>query len=1165
MSGQYFLFEKNLIFFEPIFKYISLSKVERKNSALLISAGHLSVQIFQERIMLVNCQLNLLKKVSSFLAITLFLGLLASLSGQTVVAQIPENAIQAAKGMPDKPAFIDDNFKPVLAGANATVSRTLVQPDGKILVAGTMHQVGGVNKNAIARFNPDGSLDTLFNTKSGANASITAIGLQSDGKIIIGGNFTIYDGQSVGSIARLNPDGSFDATFNSAGMYNTPGATGGTINDISITADNRIYIGGGFTAYNGTSIARFARLYPEGNLDTSFVTGTGPNSSINVIKQQTDGKILIGGGFANYNSNVSARLARVNTDGSFDPTFVVGTGAANTVRTIVLESDGKIVIGGQFATYNSVAKNGVARLNADGSIDAAFNVSGTGASVFSILRQTDGKYVVGGFFPAIGGTTRQSIARLNADGGFDATFNSGTGLNPTGSPAAGSINDMALLADGSVVLVGSFTSYNGTARSSIARAASNGALDAGLAPTATQAGNIWAISRQADGKVLIGGQFSAVNGSPRSNIARLNANGTLDTSFDPGTGVTGGLVISFAVQPDGKILLGGGFTFYNGTSVKGIARLNADGTLDTSFVVGTGIDSEVWTIAVQTNGKILLGGGFTTFNSVSANNIVCLNADGSRDTSFAMGTGVNGLVHKIAVQADGKILLGGEFSTYNGSARARLMRLNADASVDASFNPGTINSAVNDFALQADGKVALVGGFTTINGTTRNRIARLNADGSLDTSFDPGAGVSGGNPNAIVAQPDGKYLVGGQFTIGGGLPKNRILRVRADGSIDHKFLSGLGPVATSGLSIRTIVAVNGKYLIGGQFETYNTSARTGLVLISSVTKAPTDFDGDGITDIAIIRHYDDSYRWTYWILFSSTGEHISFDFGLFTVDQVVPGDYDGDGITDIAIWRARSAADMPNAYWTRHSSTGQVKAISFGLDGDAAMPEDYDGDGKDDMSIWRCPDVGQVGQAMWIYRGSLNNPNGNLTYIPWGMRYGLTQFDQKDKAYPGDFDGDGRADFRAVRRVDTSVGTLSTPAVIYTLTASGNFSQQYFGLAGDRHLPGDYDGDGKTDIAIVRGHNIGCSSCVTTWFTRSTGGAPDQQFVWGAGALDQFGPGDYDGDGIIDVTVYRRGGENNYYIRRSSDLSMMVVHWGKGDDPVVGPAQDIPVAWYRSY
>jgi uncharacterized delta-60 repeat protein len=1106
-----------------------------------------------------------LKKAQAYLTIFLFLGFLVSLPGQTVSAQKSAQStsiVPEVSAPPVTPAFIDDTFAPALSAAPALggITRTLVQPDGKILVAGPINLVNGTIKNGIARFNSDGTLDASFNTKSGANAPVTSMGLQSDGKIIISGTFTLFAGQTVGSIARLNPDGSFDASFNLAGMYSTPGVSAGGITDLTVAPNNKIYIGGSFTSYNGTSIPRFARLNPNGDLDTSFVTGTGPNSSIQTMALQADGKILITGFFATYNTIASKSLARINTDGSFDSTFVVGTGLNNTARDFVIQPDGKIIIGGQITTYNSVAKNGIFRLNADGSDDTSFSVSGTGASVFSIVRQSDGKLVVGGNFTGIGGTVRQSIARLNTDGTFDASFDAGAGLS-----ASTLINELAQQADGSIVMVGNFTSYNGTSRSGIARTNANGTLDATLAPTATQAGFILAMYHQTDGKVLIGGQFTAVNGTPRSNVARLNADGSLDASFNPGTGAVGGIVESFAVQTDGKVIVGGEFTTFNGTASKTIVRLNADGTLDTSFVVGTGTDGGVLTLALQADGKILVGGVFTTYNSVAGNNLVRLNTDGSRDTTLVTGTGPNSTVHKIVVQADGKILVGGDFATYNAAAKTRLMRINADGSVDAAFNP-TIVGGVNDFVLQADGKIAMVGAFTTVNTITRNRIARLNADGSLDTSFDPGTGFAGGSPIAICALPDGKFLVGGQFTSANGLTKNRLVRVRANGSFDNKFLSGLGPTGPSSSAVRAIIAHNGKYLIGGDFLNYNTSARTGLVLMSNTNKVPVDFDGDGISDISIVRQYGGVGPWTWWIKYSSNNAVSTFDFGIFGVDQMNPLDFDGDGRADIAIWRAVNGAGGPNGYWINSSSTNQVKFVPYGSDGDASVAADYDGDGKDDMAVWRVPsDLQGVGQATWIYRGSLNNPNGNLTYVNFGMRYGTTAADQVDKPVVGDWDGDGRSDFRVGRVVDTTVVLQNQPAVYYTLTAAGQFYWEYFGLKNDRYLPGDYDGDGKDDFALVRKYNIGSNPPTPIeWYIRYSSGIPDLNTKWGSGGVDQFGPSDYDGDGITDITIYRRGGENSYYILRSSDQTSMVIQWGNGDGPG-GPGSDLPIQWYKSF
>jgi uncharacterized delta-60 repeat protein len=1101
--------------------------------------------------MLFNRNSNLQKKVYSLLAIILCLGLMASLSNQNSYAQIERSGIESLAAMTETPGFIDDSFKPVLGGAASTINRTLVQPDGKILVAGFLNVINGSNKNGIARFNADGTLDNSFNTKSGANGSITAIGLQSDGKIIIGGNFSNYGGQPVGNIARLNADGSFDTSFNSSGVYSATGANG-AISEISVLPDNKIYIGGGFTSYNGTTINRLARLNVNGNLDTTFVVGTGPSNSVTVIKQYTGGKILIGGNFGNYNGTASLRIARINSDGTYDTSFVVGAGASGQVRAFAVQPDDKIIIGGNFATLNGVAKNGIARWNADGSDDTSFSVSGTGANVGAVVRQSDGKLIVGGTFTAIAGTTRQSIARLNADGTFDATFDAGTGLS-----AAGLVNDLALQTDSKVVLVGVFTAYNGTTRGSIARANTDGTLEAGLSPTSSLVGNLNAIVRQSDGKILISGTLNSVNGTARGNIARLNADGTLDTSFDPGTGANA-FVTSIGIQSDGKIIIGGNFTSYNGTAINRVARLNADGSLDMSFNPGTGLASgDIYTIAFQTDGKILIGGLFTAYNAVTVGRIVRLNTDGSLDTSFATGTGANSSVRKIVVQPDGKIMVGGDFATFNGVAKTRLMRLNADGTDDTSFNTGTgLNNSVRDLVRHADGKIVIVGSFTTVNGTTRNRAARLNADGSLDTTFDPGAGFAT-DVYTIVALSDGKYIVGGVFTTVAGLPRNRIARLKANGNLDPKFVSGLGPIGANSPQIRTIVPHNGKFLVGGQFDIFNTSSRSGLVMMSNTTKAPVDFDGDGKTDWAIARHYGGPGRWTYWINFSSTGDYTTFDYGIFTQDALQPGDYDGDGRTDVAHWRGGAVG----GYWITFSTTNSTKFIPFGLSGDRALVEDYDGDGKDDMSVWREPGPSTIGQATWFYQGSLNNPNNNVTYFPWGIRYG-TQFDQVDDPYNGDFDGDGKADFRIQRRLDTTVGTLSTPAIFYTYsTSTGTITNDYFGWAGDRIVPGDYDGDGKTDLCVSRGFNIAPST--TTWYIRYTGGSPDAAFQWGAGALDQFAQGDYDGDGTTDPTVYRRAGENNFYVRRSSDQMMQTFHWGQ-DDAICGPACDIAVATYNN-
>jgi uncharacterized delta-60 repeat protein len=696
-----------------------------------------------------------------------------------------------------------------------------------ILLTFAFRQVMGQRAGDLDRsFNYGRGENYQFNYGYGAAGEVYSTVIQSDGKILIGGNFTYYNGLERNRIARLNADGSLDNSFNPA-----VGASG-TVSSITTQQDGKILIGGAFTTYNGNVRNRIARLNVDGSLDNSFNIGIGANDHVYSIALQSDGKILIGGGFTFFNGIARNRIARLNINGSLDTSFNSDDGANSDVNTIALQTDGMILIGGAFTTYNGTVKNRITRLNTDGRLDSVFNIgAGASSTILSLVLQSNGKILIGGFFDTYNGTAINRIARLNTDGSLDSSLNPGTGANNI-------VQSITLQSDDKIWIGGNFNSYNGTSSNYLARINTGGSIDYSYNPETGANSNLLSLALQGDGRIFIMGWFTSYNRIARNHVARLNSDGDLDSSFNPGTGANSG-VNSIALQSPNKIIIGGQFTSYNGTAQNRIARLNSDGSLDRSFNSGIGTNSPVNLIKLQTDGKILIAGFFTSYNGIARNRIARLNPDGSLDDSFNPVTGANSCVNSLALQTDGKILIVGWFTAYNGTARNRIARLNMDGTLDSSFNPGTgANDYVYSIALQSDGKILIGGYFTSYNGSARNRIARLNTDGSVDVSFNSATGANG-YVYTIAVQSDGKMLIGGDFTNYNGTARNRIARLNTDGSIDNSCNFGTGANSI----IRSIaLQSNGNILIGGDFSTFNNNTVYGVCrLLGSTDTTSTSF------------------------------------------------------------------------------------------------------------------------------------------------------------------------------------------------------------------------------------------------------------------------------------------------------------------------------------
>jgi uncharacterized delta-60 repeat protein len=690
------------------------------------------------------------------------------------------------------PGDLDLSFDPG-SGINGKVYALAPQAGGKVVVAGSFSAVKGLLRSNIARLHANGDGDAAFNPGNGTNGPVTALAVQADGKLVIGGAFTEFNSVARNGIVRLNSDGSLDTTFNPG-----TGVSGGGVSAIAVASDGKLWIGGTFTTVNGTDRGGIARLHPTGAVDPAFAPGA-VFYSLSSVVPLADGKVLIGG--------AAPQIWRLNANGTRDPSFNPDTSGFSTVVALSLQPDGKILVG-NLPAFDAAAPNGITRLNADGTADPTFQpVTGIDSYVHSVQLQADGKIIVAGYFTAAATTDRRGIVRLNANGSLDASFSANFDLVGPFTPVA-----VALQADGQVLLGGSFTTVNGVTRFRAARLNLSGSLDETFDPGSGVDGFVASILVQPDGKAIAGGQ----------SIGRFHASGSPDNSFSRGLVFPGG-VSSIGLQADSKIVLGAG--------ADGVVRLNQNGTVDDAFqqlVPHDGLLPIVKAVAVRPDNKLFIAGGFVAVNDTARYSLALLNENGTVNSGFyrpdPFWDGEH--FHTMVVQPDGKIVLAGLFyepTTEDlGVLRAGVLRVLATGELDGSFARyiGGTETAVLSMVRQPDGKL-LIGGRVGTGGF----ILRLNSTGGVDPSFN--AGTPPNAPvRAIAVQPDGRILIGGEFSTVNGINRAGIARLNVTGTLDGSFNPGAGPnAAVLAIALQT----DGRVLVGGAFSAFNGALRPYLV------------------------------------------------------------------------------------------------------------------------------------------------------------------------------------------------------------------------------------------------------------------------------------------------------------------------------------------------
>jgi uncharacterized delta-60 repeat protein len=840
--------------------------------------------------------------------------------GFLVVGAFSQIEGQQAKGFARISAdgSLDSSF--LNPAADGQIAAAALQWNGKIVIAGTFSAINGKPRSKIARLNPDGSLDDAFDPGTGPDGNIFDVAAEPEGTILVGGDFQQFSGLKRNGLVRLNGDeasgqtaffwkreeffgseklGYADATIVRRGDTSEKGLvhvrtsplTAGVVDFVSFDEDVSFEPGESeksvrFSILNdaeiegpekfqlqlttdtpnaiiprGEALMRILDDEMYGTLDPSFVAAL-PGNGLGTFAVQPDGKILFSYG---------AEVWRLNYDGSLDLSFKAQMPKFDPVASTILSvnslapaADGKIYVGGAFATSRSYGTNYILRLNADGSYDPSFYAGFSGSrgrisipTITIIAPQPDGSLYAGGEleFRTQSGVNwiYNGLVRLKSSGILDNTFKPGISNNIVYS-------DITVLENGQILAAGDFRGIPfGTnfIRTGVLRLNSSGSLDTNFTSSISSAYAVFVQGKQ----YLVGGSFTE---EPRY-FARLNSDGTADPSFPT---KVNGPVKGIKALSNGKIIIWGNFTSVNDIRRCNIARLNADGTLDPKFEVVNGFDISLYKVAEQIDGNLLCGGWFYHVDDMPAKGLVRLigadptpgelrfnatgyeTVEGSEITIYVNRAGGSvGAIDARVQTGDLSAIAGqsyepldatihfddGEISarkfviktTHNPALQGPLsfeaiITIGSGADATRTVVPIVIKDAeaglldtafllhlepadalIRSFALAPDGAVLVAGNFTSINGVASPYAAKVNADGSVDETFLQGL-VPNRAVNEVVFDPEGNILLGGSFTSIGSTASRWIAKISPGMNLDLPFVTNVNKVS---LSIAEIISM----------------------------------------------------------------------------------------------------------------------------------------------------------------------------------------------------------------------------------------------------------------------------------------------------------------------------------------------------------------------
>ncbi|MBK8475798.1 MAG: hypothetical protein IPL39_05655 [Opitutaceae bacterium] len=710
---------------------------------------------------------------------------------------------------------LDTSFAPLFEADGGSIAGLAVAADGAVYVSGSFNGIGGQARTNLARFTADLTLDPSFApTVTGGYGALLAV--QPDGKLIIGGDFSKVNGEVRSLVARLNRDGSLDAGFSPVIAL-----TGSwpTVVTLAVQSDGKILIGGRFDSVGGLPRQNVARLNADGSCDVAFSVAVGPSSFVSRLALAGE-KVLILGSFQTVAGVARKGLARVHSDGALDLAFVPDI-SCDYAYAVATGADGRVYVGASYTADDLSSHADIVRLAGDGTRDVSYR-PGLGDVPKAIAPLPDGRVAVA-WMDGFG-----EYAVLSANGTKDSSFVIPRGPAESGCAIAATPSNQ--------VYVGGYSAKVGSVlQNGVVRYESNGAQGAVAAPSLCSASNPSVFAPVAGGKWLVGGAFNRVNGSSRPFLARLNADGTTDTSFDASATLT--------TKVTGLVVQGGGPIVVYGGVPGAITKLLPDGARDLSFDAGTGFGSGPSFVRGLPDGRIVAAGYLADYNGESIDTaVVALLPNGQRDPSFSLELRPSGFVTALEVEANGGIAVAGALSRHSFTGALNFVRLAGDGTF---LYPVDVNQGLDSWprALGTDalGRLLLGGDFYRVGDQDRPGFARLNEDGSLADGLTGSTGFSRSTwPMSFAAQTDGQVLVAGSFTSYNSQPCGPLARLKTDDTLDTGF--SMEDPCRVAFPTPLFFSDDGGLLICGA-AARNGVMRSGLIKFKSPVAPPTIVGG----------------------------------------------------------------------------------------------------------------------------------------------------------------------------------------------------------------------------------------------------------------------------------------------------------------------------------